>query len=53
MQRRVRVCLAITALAAVVLSVALTPPARATVQDDEFCWDPDVEWPVPCDSDED
>ena len=30
-----------------------TSGAGATVQDDNECWDPDVEFPVPCDEDED
>ncbi len=28
-------------------------PARATVQDDDICWDPDVEFPTVCDDGED
>jgi len=31
----------------------LAPPVAATVQGDMLCIDPDLEFPVPCDDDED
>ena len=27
--------------------------AFATISDDDVCWDPDIEFPVPCDTDDD
>ena len=33
-------------------SVVVVSEAAATIQDDEVCWDPDVESPVECDDDE-
>lgn len=37
---------------ATVLSVGV-PVAGATVNESGYCWVPDVEFPVPCDDDED
>lgn len=38
----------------VILSCALTiSQSSARVQDDDLCWEPDIEFPVPCDEDED
>jgi hypothetical protein len=44
-----------------IVSLALTlivaagslAPARATVQESQSCWEPDIEYPVPCDDDDD
>jgi hypothetical protein len=33
-------------------SLFVVSEAAATIQDDEVCWDPDVESPVECDDDE-
>jgi len=40
------------ALIVLSLVVAMTPAARATIQD-ESCVYPDVEYPIPCDDDDD
>ena len=32
---------------------ALTAPVYSRVHASEICWDPDVEFPVPCDDDDD
>jgi hypothetical protein len=39
----------------VVLAIAAgsLTPAHATVQESQSCWAPDIEYPVPCDDDED
>jgi hypothetical protein len=39
------------ALAIIIAAGSLTP-ARATIQE-ESCWEPDIEYPVPCDDDDD
>lgn len=36
-------------VAALMAASALASPARATIQDDMLCWEPDIEFPVPCD----
>lgn len=37
-----------------VLAVAaFSGGAKATIQDDDLCWEPDIEFPVPCDEDDD
>ena len=35
-----------------VVALGSLTPARATLQS-ESCWEPDIEYPVPCDDDED
>ena len=37
----------------VVSKYALTVPVNSRVHASEICWDPDVEFPVPCDDDND
>lgn len=42
-----------TALAAAVLTAAiLAAPAQARIQEGILCYEPDFEWPVPCDDDD-
>jgi hypothetical protein len=45
---KVSVAFAMFALSA----MAMVPRASATVQDGGMCWVPDVEFPVPCDDDD-
>ncbi len=40
------------AAACVLAGLTAAPMARATIQDDS-CIEPDIEYPVPCDDDED
>jgi hypothetical protein len=36
---------------ALVASIAAAQAAKATIQE-ESCWEPDIEYPVPCDEDD-
>jgi hypothetical protein len=40
-------------VAAAVAIVAISAQARARVQTHMLCWEPDIEFPVPCDEDDD
>ena len=40
-------------IAVVIAVVAISAPAKARVQLKMLCWEPDIEFPVPCDDDED
>lgn len=40
-------------VAAAVAIVAISAQARARVQTHRLCWEPDIEFPVPCDEDDD
>ena len=42
----------VSAIVVTVFSVGSLTPARATIQE-ESCWQPDIEYPVPCEDDED
>jgi hypothetical protein len=44
--------LVLTLVVTLVIAMGSLTPARATVQA-ESCWEPDIEYPVPCDDDED
>ena len=44
---------AIIALVAILGCWLTTSQSSARVQDDDLCWEPDVEFPVPCDEDDD
>ncbi len=50
-----RLLIILAALAAVPAAVAhgKSPRTDARVHDGQVCWDPDVEFPVPCDDDDD
>lgn len=41
------------ALLAMLGCAMMTSQGSARVQDDDLCWEPDIEFPVPCDEDED
>ena len=43
--------LIVSVLVAAVVGVGPLASVRATIQE-ESCWDPDIEYPVPCDDDE-
>ena len=54
MMRRLRVLFAMIVLVWVAAICGLAQGAFATVgEDDGECWVPDVEFPVPCDEDDD
>lgn len=44
--------LLVTLAALAVTAAALCAPAAARIQDDMLCYEPDFEWPVPCDDEE-
>lgn len=44
---------AIVALVAILGCGLTISQGSARVQDDDLCWEPDIEFPVPCDEDED
>lgn len=48
MLRLVRICAALIFLA----SGAVPVPARIQDGSADVCWEPDYEWPVPCDDEE-
>jgi hypothetical protein len=41
------------ALLAILSCALMTSQLSARVQDDDLCWEPDIEFPVPCDDEED
>ena len=50
---KLRMSAAIAALTLLSMVCGALPQAAATVHEPETCWDPDVEFPVPCDDDGD
>lgn len=52
MGRRFVFVLLAAALGAAVVTLPTTPRAVASVQDDDICWDPDIEFPTTCDEDD-
>ncbi|MDX2308595.1 MAG: hypothetical protein NW216_10175 [Hyphomicrobium sp.] len=45
-------CVAAGLVLLIVAQVFATGPVRATVQEDDLCMEPDIEFPVPCEEDE-
>lgn len=43
----------IMVLTVLLLSLASAPASARVNEDGGLCWDPDIEFPVPCDEDED
>ncbi|MFT3730944.1 MAG: hypothetical protein QM780_05870 [Hyphomicrobium sp.] len=50
---RVLVIVAFVAFVSTAMARDLSPRIDSRVHDGEVCWDPDVEFPVPCDDDDD
>jgi hypothetical protein len=50
---RVLVIIAVWAAMPAAVAHSSRPRVDATVHDGTICWDPDVEFPVPCDDDDD
>ncbi len=53
MARRLFVILAVFTATSAAAAYGAHPRASARVHAGEVCWDPDVEFPVPCDDDDD
>ncbi len=53
MRLRLLIVLAVFATVPVATAHDIGPRIDARIHDGGMCWDPDVEYPVPCDEDDD
>jgi hypothetical protein len=52
MSRRIAFLIIAVALLATAFAAPTALRAVASVQDDDICWDPDIEFPTTCDEDD-
>jgi hypothetical protein len=50
---RILIISGVLAAATVAVAHDIHPRIEGRVQNNDVCWDPDVEFPVPCDDDDD
>jgi hypothetical protein len=53
MELRLFLILAVVAMTPAAIARDIRPRIDSRVHDGGMCWDPDIEYPVPCDDDDD